>query len=75
VMTATLELTAGSEAFVVIDVDDYLDARQPAWIALEKAGAVKARDRTVYVNPTPSDVLSAVSRSFPTKYTERGERL
>ena len=34
----------------VIDVDDYLDVCRPAWIILEKAGAVAARDRKVYVS-------------------------
>jgi hypothetical protein len=75
-MTATLEPTEVFEtAFVVLDVDDYLDVREPAWSALEKAGAVEARDRKVYVSPQLSDVLSAVARTFPTKYTARGGRL
>ena len=75
-MTATLEPTDVFEtAFVVIDVDDYLDVRQPAWLTLEKPGAVEARGRKVYVNPELSEVLSAVSRTFPAKYTAHGARL
>lgn len=75
-MTTTLKPTDVLEtAFVVIDVDDYLDVRQPAWLAVEKAGAVEARDRKVYVNPELADVLAAVSRTFPTKYTVLGVRL
>ena len=43
-MTETLERTDVLEtAPVVIDVDDYLDVRQPAWAVLEKPGAVEAR--------------------------------
>lgn len=69
-MTATLERPEVVEtAFVVIDVDDYLDVRQAAWSVLEKAGAVEARDRKVHVNPQLSEVLSAVARTFPAKYT------
>jgi len=68
-MTATLERPDAVEtAFVAIDVDDYLDVRQPAWSVLEKAGAVEARARKVYVKPELSEVLSAVSRAFPAKY-------
>lgn len=75
-MTATLERTDVVEtAFVVVDVDDYLDVRQPAWTVLEKAGAVEARDRKVYVKAEASEVLSAVSRAFPAKYTLGAERL
>ena len=51
-MTETLERTDVLEtAFVVIDVDDYLDVRQPGWTVLEKPGAVEARDGKVHVNP------------------------
>lgn len=74
-MTATLEqIDVFQTAFVVIDVDDYLDVRQPAWIALEKVGAVSARDRKVYVSPELSDVLHAVALTFPAKYTIEGKR-
>jgi hypothetical protein len=51
-----------------------LDVRQPAWIALEKMGAVSAPDRKVYVSPELSDVLHAVSLTFPAKYTMEGRR-
>ena len=75
-MTATLERTGVFEtAFVVLDVDDYLDIRLPAWVELEQAGGVEARDRKVYVRPELSDVLAAVAQMFPAKYTARGERL
>jgi hypothetical protein len=50
-MTETLERTDVLEtASVVIDVDDYLDVRQPTWAVLEKPGAVEARDGKVHVN-------------------------
>jgi hypothetical protein len=65
----TLERTDALEtAFIAIDVDDYLDVRRPAWTALEKPGAVEARDRKVYVNPELFEMLSAISRAFPAKY-------
>ena len=68
-MTETLVRTDVRETtFVAIDVNDYLDARQPAWAALEKPGAVEARDGKVHVNPELLEVLSAVSRAFPAKY-------
>ena len=68
-MTETLERTdVLASAFVVVDVDDYLDVRQPAWAALEKPGAVEARDRKVHVNPELLEVLSAIARAFPAKY-------
>ena len=68
-MTETLERTDVLEtAFVVVDVDDYLDVRQPPWTALEKPGAVEARDGKVHVNPDLVEVLSALSRAFPAKY-------
>jgi hypothetical protein len=51
-----------------------LDVRQPAWIALEKVGAVSARDRKVYVSPELSDVLHTVALTFPAKYTTEGRR-
>jgi hypothetical protein len=74
-MTATLESTdVFQTAFVVIDVDDYLDVRRPAWAALEKTGAVTARDRKVYVDPELSEVLEAVAGTFPVKYTPDGRR-
>ena len=74
-MSATLEqIDVFQTAFVVVDVDDYLDVRQPAWIALEKVGAVSARDRKVYVSLELSDVLHAVSLTFPAKYTMDGRR-
>jgi hypothetical protein len=67
-MTETLERTDVFEiAFVVIDVDDYLDVRQPGWALLEKPGAVEARDGKVHVNPDLFEVLSAMSRAFPAK--------
>jgi hypothetical protein len=59
---------------VVIDGDDYLDARQPAWIAIETAGAVKAVDRKIHLNPASPEVLVAVAQMFPRKYTPHGER-
>lgn len=41
-MTETLERTDVLEtASVVVDVDDYLDVRQPAWAMLEKPGSVR----------------------------------
>ena len=68
-MTETLERTDVLEtASVVIDVDDYLDVRQPTWAVLEKPGAVEARDGKVHVNPELRDVLSAIARAFPAKY-------
>jgi hypothetical protein len=68
-MTETLERTDVLETtFVAIDVNDYLDVRQPAWAALEKPGAVEARDGKVHVNPELLEVLSAISRAFPAKY-------
>ena len=68
-MTETLERTDVVEtAFVVIDVDDYLDVRQSAWAVLEKRSAVEARAGKVYVNPELLEVLAAVSRAFPAKY-------
>lgn len=74
-MTATLEQTdVFQTTFVVIDVDDYLDVRRPAWIAFEKAGTVAARDKKVYVSPELSDVLCTVSLTFPAKYTMEGKR-
>ena len=74
-MTAILEPTdIFQTAFVVIDVDDYLDVRRPGWSVLEKAGAVTARDKKVYVNPGLSDVLDSVSVKFPAKYTAHGKR-
>jgi hypothetical protein len=74
-MTATLERTEVFQtAFVVIDVDDYLDVRRSAWIGLEQSGAVVARDKKVYVNPELSPVLRALSLQFPTKYTADGKR-
>lgn len=74
-MTATLEqVDIVQTEFVVIDVDDYLDVRRPAWRAFEKAGAVTARERKVYVSPELSDVLGTVSLRFPVKYTEEGQR-
>ena len=75
-MTTTLERTDVFEtAFVVVDGDDYLDARLPAWAALEQSGAVEARGRKVYVSAGASDVLAAVALAFPAKYTAPGERL
>jgi len=69
-MTVTLEpIGVFQTAFVVIDVNDYLDVRRPGWIVLEKAGGVMARDKKVYVKPELSDVLDSVSRAFPAKYT------
>jgi hypothetical protein len=68
-MTETLERTEVREtASVVVDVDDYLDVRQPAWAVLEKPGAVEVRDGKVHVNPELHEVLSAISRAFPAKY-------
>jgi hypothetical protein len=68
-MTGTLERSDVFEtAFVVVDVDDYLDVRLPAWAALEQAGAVEARDRKVYMRRELLDVLAAVGRAFPAKY-------
>ena len=68
-MTETLERTDVLEtASVVVDVDDYLDVRQPAWAMLEKPGSVEARDGKVHVNPERREVLSAISRAFPAKY-------
>ena len=69
-MTATLERTDALETtLVTIDADDYLDVRRPEWGVLEKPGAVEARDRKVYVNPELVEVLAALSRAFPAKYT------
>jgi hypothetical protein len=74
-MTTTLERTdVFATAFVVVDVDDYLDVRLPAWAELERAGAVEARDRKVYLRPELSDVLAALARTFPAKYTARVEQ-
>jgi len=68
-MTETLERTDVLETgFVVIDVDDYLDVREPAWAALEKRSMVEARSGKVYVNPELLEVLSALARAFPAKY-------
>jgi len=68
-MTETLERTDVLEpASVVVDVDDYLDVRQPTWAVLEKPGAVEARGGKVHVNPELREVLSAISRAFPDKY-------
>ena len=68
-MTETLERTDVLETTpVVVDVDDYLDVRQPAWAVLEKPGAVKARHGKVHVNPELREVLSAISLAFPAKY-------
>ena len=68
-MPETLERTDVLEtASVVIDVDDYLDVRQPTWAVLEKPGAVEARDGKVHVNPELLEVMSALSRAFPAKY-------
>ena len=68
-MTETLVRTDVLETtFVAIDVNDYLDARQPAWAALEKPGAVEARGGKVQVNPELGEMLSAISRAFPAKY-------
>ena len=68
-MTETLERTDVLEtAPVVIDVDDYLDVRQPTWAVLEKPGAVEARGGKVHVNPELREMLSAISRAFPAKY-------
>jgi hypothetical protein len=74
-MTATLEQTdIFQTAFIVVDVNDYLDVRQSPWIVFEQAGAVTARDSKVYVSPDLSNVLSAVSLRFPAKYTIEGKR-
>ena len=68
-MTETLERTDVLEtAFIAIDVDDYLDVRQPGWAVLEKPGVVEARDGKVHVDPDLSEVMSAMSRAFPAKY-------
>jgi hypothetical protein len=68
-MTETLERVDVLEAApVVVDVDDYLDVREPAWAVLEARSAVKAREGKVYVNAELLEVLAALSRAFPTKY-------
>ena len=68
-MTETLERTDVLETgFVVIDVDDYLDVREPAWAALERRSMVEARSGKVYVNPELLEVLSTLTRAFPAKY-------
>lgn len=72
-MTANLEERTDifQTAFVVIDVNDYLDVRRPAWAALEKTGAVTARDRKVYVSPELSEVLDTLALTFPAKYARK----
>ena len=68
-MTETLERTDAREtASVAVDVNDYLDVRQPAWAALEKPGAVEARDGKVHVKAELCEVLSGLARAFPAKY-------
>jgi hypothetical protein len=67
--TAALERTdIVVTAPVIVDVDDYLDVRRPAWAALERSGAVTARDRKAYVNPELSEVLDTLASAFPAKY-------
>jgi len=71
-MTETLEpIEVFETAFVVVDVDDYLDVRQPAWLALEKSGALTARGRKVYVSPELTEVLDILSLTFPAKYSRK----
>jgi hypothetical protein len=68
-MTATLERPGVvATVFVVIDADDYLDVRQPAWSVLEKAGAVEAQAGKVHVRPEAPEVLTALRRALPAKY-------
>lgn len=75
-MPATLEqIDIFQTAFVVIDGDDYLDARDPDWIVFEKIGAVLARDRKVYVAPDCTEVLADVAAAFPAKYAPDGRRI
>lgn len=74
-MTETLErVDIFSTAFVVIDVNDYLEVRRSEWAAVERAGAVVARDGKVYISPDLAEVLSTVSSRFPSKYAVDGRR-
>jgi len=68
-MTETLERSDVLEAAsLVVDVDDYLDVREPAWAVLEDRSAVEAREGKVYVKLELREVLSALARAFPAKY-------
>jgi len=60
-------------AFVVIEVDDYLDVRQSPWAAFEKPGTLEVRDGKVHVNPELLEVLSAIARAFPAKYPSHAQ--
>ncbi|MEX2145622.1 MAG: hypothetical protein WED01_01250 [Candidatus Rokuibacteriota bacterium] len=74
-MTETLErVDIFSTAFLVIDVNDYLEVRRSEWADVERAGAVVARDGKVYISPDLADVLSTVSSKFPSKYGADGRR-
>ena len=74
-MTETLErVDIFSTAFLVIDVNDYLEVRRSEWAGVERSGAIVARDGKVYVSPDLAQVLSTVSSKFPSKYTADGRR-
>ena len=74
-MTATLErVDIFSTAFLVIDVNDYLEVRRSEWTDVERSGAIVARDGKVYVSPDLVEVLSTVSSKFPSKYAVDGRR-
>jgi hypothetical protein len=74
-MTETLErVDIFTTAFLVIDVNDYLEVRRSEWSAVERAGAVVARDGKVYVSPDLVEILSSVSLKFPSKYAADGRR-
>ena len=65
-MTATLErVDIFSTAFLVIDVNDYLEVRRSDWADVERAGAVVARDGKVYISPDLAEILSPCRPSSP----------
>jgi hypothetical protein len=74
-MTETLErVDIFSTAFLVIDVNDYLEVRRAEWVDVERAGAVVARDGKVYISPDLTEILSTVASKFPSKYGADGRR-
>src|SRR5688572_10879242 len=74
-MNETLErVDIFSTAFLVIDVNDYLEVRRSDWADVERAGAVVARDGKVYISPDLAEILSTVSSKFPSKYAADGRR-
>jgi chromate transporter len=74
-MTATLErVDIFSTAFLVIDVNDYLEVRRSEWTDVERSGAVVARDGKVYISPDLVEILSTVASKYPSKYAVDGRR-